>query len=63
MSDVGLASSAQRLKEEYKVVIKYTIEIEGLPVTRRATTPRSCGRKWRPMSRRYESIDSVASNV
>ncbi len=32
MPDVGLTSSAERLKEEYKVVIKYTIEIEGLPV-------------------------------
>jgi hypothetical protein len=32
MPDVGLKSSAERLKEEYKVVIKYTIEIEGLPV-------------------------------
>jgi hypothetical protein len=32
MPDVGLTSSAKRLKEEYKVVIKYTIEIEGLPV-------------------------------
>jgi len=30
--DVGLTSSAERLKEEYKVVIKYAIEIEGLPV-------------------------------
>ncbi len=32
MPDVGLTSSAERLKEEYKVVIKYTIEIEGQPV-------------------------------
>jgi hypothetical protein len=31
MPDGGLTSSAERLKEEYKVVIKYTIEIEGLP--------------------------------
>jgi hypothetical protein len=32
MPDVGLTSSAERLKEGYKVVIKYSIEIEGLPV-------------------------------
>jgi hypothetical protein len=32
MPDVGVTSSAERLKEEYKVVIKYSIEIEGLPV-------------------------------
>jgi len=32
MPDVGLTSSAERLREEYKLVIKYTIEIEGLPV-------------------------------
>ena len=32
MPDVGLTSSAERLNEEFKVVIKYTIEIEGLPV-------------------------------
>jgi hypothetical protein len=32
MPDVGLTSSAEPLKEEYKVVVKYTIEIEGLPI-------------------------------
>ena len=31
-ADVGLTSSGERLKEEYKIVIKYTIEIEGLPI-------------------------------
>jgi hypothetical protein len=57
MPDVGLTSSAERLKEEYKVVIKYTIEIEGLPVY----TESYDAAKLR--SRRYESIGSVASNV
>jgi hypothetical protein len=28
MPDAGLTSSAEPLKEEYKVVVKYTIEIE-----------------------------------
>jgi hypothetical protein len=32
MPDVGLTSSAEPLNEEYRVVIKYTIEIEGLAV-------------------------------
>jgi hypothetical protein len=32
MPDVGLTSSVEPLKEEYRVVIKYTVEIEGLPV-------------------------------
>ncbi|HZC34448.1 MAG TPA: hypothetical protein VE242_02480 [Chthoniobacterales bacterium] len=32
MPDVGLTSSAEPLSGDYKVVIKYTIEVEGLPV-------------------------------
>ncbi|HEX6564905.1 MAG TPA: hypothetical protein VF020_11505 [Chthoniobacterales bacterium] len=32
MPDVGLTSSAEPLSDRQKVVIKYTIEIDGLPV-------------------------------
>ena len=32
MPDVGLTSAAEPLDPNYKVVIKYTIEVEGLPV-------------------------------
>ena len=32
MPDVGLFSATDPLSPDYKVVIKYTIEIEGLPV-------------------------------
>jgi hypothetical protein len=32
MPDVGLTSSAEPLQDGYRVVIKYTIEVEGLEV-------------------------------
>ena len=32
MPDVGLTSSVEPLKDDQKVVIKYTVEIDGLPV-------------------------------
>jgi hypothetical protein len=32
MPDVGLTSSSEPLSGEYKVIIKYTVEVDGLPV-------------------------------
>ena len=32
MPDVGLFSATEPLPKHYKVVIKYTVEVEGLPV-------------------------------
>jgi hypothetical protein len=32
MPDVGLTSSSEPLSSEYKVVVKYTVEVDGLPV-------------------------------
>jgi hypothetical protein len=32
MPDVGLFTASQPLSPEYKVVIKYVVEVEGLPV-------------------------------
>jgi hypothetical protein len=32
MSDAGLTSSVEPLKDDYRVVIKYTVEVKGLEV-------------------------------
>jgi hypothetical protein len=46
MPDVGLTSSAEPLSDEYKVVIKYTVEVNGLPVYTETYDAEKLRKEW-----------------
>jgi hypothetical protein len=63
MPDVALFTATEPLPKNAKVIIKYVVEVEGLPVYCETYDVASSPKSWRKMKKRLSRSGRAASSV